>query len=689
MIAAMTTSSLNPGEAKLTGLPLWLGRGLWLMAAALTLLTLREIWPQNVEVTYSEWVVSRTRGAVSAFMAYWDFVRLVAGLESLSALLALSAGFLVFWRKSADRMGLFVSAFLLLMAPWFVSSNMEMWRLPAWVPFASVLNTLQATATLGSVILFTYIFPDGHFVPRRVRWMALFCIGLTVLAMLLMTLPFEHAASLSNGLWFIFSIPYVAALVVGGASQVYRYRTCTDPVQRQQTKWVVFGVGLYVATLLLSFVSFFRSQSAGEALVELFMSWLVSSLIPLSIGFSILRYRLWAVDLWINRTLVYGALTALVVLAYVTVVGGLGLLLRTDNPWLAVISIGLVALAIHPLRAWLQRGVNRLLYGEQNDPVQVLANVGAQLEAAAEPDALLPTLVRTVATTLKLPYVAVSLGDETAPAAAYGVSGQAIEAWPLIYQGATVGTLTVRRRAAHEPFNRRERRLLETIAHQAGAAAHALRLTTDLRLSRQRIILAHEEERRRLGRDLHDGLGPQLAGLTLKLDAAANLLARDPDKVAGYLKELKKQTQDAISEVRRLVYDLRPPALDQLGLAGALRQQAARLASDGLEVQVRMPDDLPPLPAAVEVAVYRIVMEALTNVVRHAQARRCTIWLCPDSVLHLAVDDDGAGLPDHYDVGMGMTSMAERADELGGVCRVERRAEGGTRVSAHLPFTVN
>jgi signal transduction histidine kinase len=689
MIAAMTIFSVNPGEAKLTGLPLWLGRGLWLLAAALALLTLREIWPQNVEITYSEWIVSRTRPASSAFMAYWDFVRLVAGMESLSALIALSAGFLVFWRKSADRMGLFVSAFLLLMAPWFISSNMEVWRLPAWVPFASLLRALQAAATIGSVILFIYLFPDGHFVPRRMRWMALACIGLTVLAMLFMALPFAQAPSLGDSLWFIFSVPYLAALVVGGASQVYRYRTHTDPVQRQQMKWVVFGLGLYVVTLLLSFLNFFRSQSAAEALVELFITWLTSSLIPLSIGFSILRYRLWAVDVWINRTLVYGALTTLVVLAYVVVVGGLGLLLRTDTAWLAVISTGLVALAIHPLRAWLQRAVNRLLYGEQNDPIQVLDNVGAQLEAAAEPDALLPTLVRTVATTLKLPYVAVSLGDETTPAAAYGVNGQAIEAWPLIYQGAIVGKLTVGRRAAQEPFNQRERRLLETIAHQAGAAAHALRLTTDLRLSRQRIILAREEERRRLRRDLHDGLGPQLAGLTLKLDAAANLLARDPDKVAVYLKELKGQTQGAIAEVRRLVYDLRPPALDQLGLAGALREQAARLASAGLDVQVRMPDDLPPLPAAVEVAVYRIVTEALTNVVRHAYARRCTIWLCPDGALHLAVDDDGVGLPDSYHPGMGLTSMAERADELGGACRVERRAEGGTRVSARLPFTVH
>ncbi|WP_423223078.1 sensor histidine kinase [Candidatus Amarolinea aalborgensis] len=683
----MTASITNAGEIKLTGWPLWLGRLAWLVVAVLVLLTLSQVWPENFWATYGEWVVSRTRPAVSIFMAYGDFVRFVALLESLSAVTALGMGLLVLWRKSADRMGLFASAFLMLSAPWYISSNMELWRLPTWVPFGPILTWLQAAATLGSVILFIYLFPNGQFFPRWTRGSAL--LGLSVIGLFLVTTfsPQSPSSVVSDSLWLIFSIPLVGSLVVAGASQVYRYRTCSDPVQRQQMKWVVFGLGLYVATLLISFLSNLRPQSAWEALIELLIRLLVGWLIPLTIGFSMLRYGLWAVDVWINRTLVYGTLTALVVLAYVLLVGGLGLLLRGDNAWLAVISTGLVALAVNPLHAWLQRAINRLLYGEQNDPVQVLATVGTQLEVAAEPDALLPTLVRTVATTLKLPYVAVSLSDDVAPVAAYGVISQAVEIWPLTYQGAVVGTLTVGRRAAHEPFNRHEQRLLETIAHQAGAAAHALHLTAELRQSRQRLVIAREEERRRLRRDLHDGLGPRLASLTLKLDAAGNLLARDPQVAAGLLTDLKAQTQAAIADVRRLVYDLRPPALDQLGLVGALHEHAARVASDSLAVQVRAPDDLPALPAAVEVAAYRIATEALTNVVRHAHAQRCTIWLCLDHALHLAVDDDGMGLPDNYQAGVGIASMRERAEELGGACRIARRAEGGTRVSARLPFT--
>ncbi len=237
-----------------------------------------------------------------------------------------------------------------------------------------------------------------------------------------------------------------------------------------------------------------------------------------------------------------------------------------------------------------------------------------------------------------------------------------------------------------EAFSAADRRLLTGIAQRAGAAVQAVQLTADLRRSRERLVLAREEERRRLRRDLHDGLGPQLASLTLKIDAVSNVLADDPAAAERLLGEIKLQTQGAIGDIRRLVYELRPPALDQLGLVSALREQAALLsAADGLHVTVEALDDLLALPAAVEVAAYRIAMEALTNAVRHSQARRATVWLCLDDALYLAVDDDGVGLADDLRAGVGLASMRERAEELGGACRIERRPEGGTRVIARLP----
>jgi signal transduction histidine kinase len=238
-------------------------------------------------------------------------------------------------------------------------------------------------------------------------------------------------------------------------------------------------------------------------------------------------------------------------------------------------------------------------------------------------------------------------------------------------------------------FSPADWRLLQGVAHQAGVAAHGVRLTADLQCSREQLVTAREEERRRLQRDLHDGLGPGLASLTLKLDTARNLLAHDPAAASALLMELKAQTQAIVVDVRRLVYDLRPLALDQLGLICAIREYAASLSDhDELQVSIEAPEHLPSLPAAVEVVAYRIVQEALTNVVRHAHARTCTIrFLLDDTpLLYLEIRDDGHGLPPSYRPGMGMHSMRERAAELGGTCVISSSPSGGTLVWARLPL---
>jgi signal transduction histidine kinase len=218
---------------------------------------------------------------------------------------------------------------------------------------------------------------------------------------------------------------------------------------------------------------------------------------------------------------------------------------------------------------------------------------------------------------------------------------------------------------------------------------HAARLTADLRRARGRLVAAREEERRRLRRDLHDGLGPALAAQTLKVGAARSLLRRDPDAADARLAELEGDLAAALADVRRLVYGLRPPALDDLGLIAAIREGAAQYAGPGApRVAVEAPDRLPPLPAAVEVAAYRIVQEALANVVRHADARTCRVRLTTEAdALVVEVLDDGVGVPFDRHVGVGLVSMRERAAELGGACTVEAQPGGGTRVVAWLPLT--
>jgi signal transduction histidine kinase len=379
-------------------------------------------------------------------------------------------------------------------------------------------------------------------------------------------------------------------------------------------------------------------------------------------------------------------MTVSVIGLYVLLVGGLGALFQAQgNLLISLLATGLIAILFQPLRDRLQRGANRLMFGERDDPVTVLAKLGQELETAATPDALLGTLVNTVAGALKLPYAAVELDGEVVAAA--GQPTEALARLPLVYQTQTVGHLLVGQRTPGEAFGPADQRVLETIAHQAGAAAHTVRLTAALQRSRQRIVAAREEERRRLRRDLHDGLGPQLASQTLGLDAVDRLIEREPDRARSLIRELKKQTQEAVSDVRRLVYGLRPPALDDLGLRCALYEETLRFKEKGLQVTFEAPETLPALPAAVEVAAYRIAQEALHNVARHAAARTCAVRLDVDADwLVVEVVDDGIGIPEGRRSGVGLQSMRERAAELNGRYRIEPRDGGGTRVRADLPL---
>jgi signal transduction histidine kinase len=228
-----------------------------------------------------------------------------------------------------------------------------------------------------------------------------------------------------------------------------------------------------------------------------------------------------------------------------------------------------------------------------------------------------------------------------------------------------------------------------------GVTAHTVRLTQDLRRladdlqrSREALVKGREEERRRLRRDLHDELGPQLASLKLNLDVARNLVLRDPKAAEALLVDLRTQSQSAIADIRRLVYDLRPPALDELGFAGAIQEYTRQIGSqDGLHLRFQCPKNLPPLPAAAEVAAYRITLEALANVVRHSQGQNCSVSISVNGK-HLLVEicDDGQGIAEDAQPGVGLNSMRERAAELGGSCTIETLSGGGTRVLAQLPL---
>ena len=257
---------------------------------------------------------------------------------------------------------------------------------------------------------------------------------------------------------------------------------------------------------------------------------------------------------------------------------------------------------------------------------------------------------------------------------------------PLVHQGVLIGELQLAARPG-ERLRDRDRRLIVDLAPQVAAAVHAVGLTQELQLARQHIVALREEERRRIRRDLHDGLGPALAGLTFTLEAVRNLTASDLERADELLVAATEQVQTLIGDVRRLIYGLRPPALDQLGLGSSLRGLAAKESSPETSVTVDAPSSMPPLPAAVEVAAYWIAQEALTNVRRHARARNCDVRVTVEpTVLRLEIADDGGGLS-RGSAGIGLHTMKERAAETGGTCEIVSRTGGGTLVTASLPLT--
>ncbi|UCG25955.1 MAG: GAF domain-containing sensor histidine kinase, partial [Chloroflexota bacterium] len=375
-----------------------------------------------------------------------------------------------------------------------------------------------------------------------------------------------------------------------------------------------------------------------------------------------------------------------------------GALFQAQSNWLvALIATGLVAVLFQPLRERLRRWVNRLLYGRRDEPYEVLADLGRRLEDTMSPERVYPTIVETVAQTLKLPYAAIAVDRQGSleTAVSYGKPTLRLVNYSLTYQGQEVGQLAVAPRQKDETFSEADDRLLRNIARQAGTAVHAAQLAADLQQSRQQIVASREEERRRLRRDLHDGLGPSLAAHMLKIGSARALLADRPQMTDKLLAEMEADVENTLADLRRIVYELRPPALDQWGLAGALRAYAETCeqsdARATLTIHVDAPDELPPLPAAVEVAAYHIGREGLTNVVRHAQAKQCELKLDVEGrencQLRLCIRDDGRGIDDDIRAGVGLTAMRERAAELGGSCVISSQPDSGTSVTAVLPLT--
>ncbi|HEY7223560.1 MAG TPA: sensor histidine kinase [Micromonosporaceae bacterium] len=571
----------------------------------------------------------------------------------------------------------------LIMAPGSLPGGQVAAYLTMWLPLIPV----------GLLVgLLPQIFPAGKAISPRWRfgvWTAWVYTIASTIANALYRQPVEGLPGVSNpypvdavqpyvGPLIVFSgVALVVSMVSGLVTLVRRWRRAIGD-ERQQLKWFALGVLPLLVPILLhdTFTTF------SEVAITLLLP-----LVPVAFGVAILRYRLYDLDVVLNRAIVYASLSLLVALVYLGLVTVSELVIGVGRGlWVQALATVLAAATFQPARARIQRAVDTLFYGDRSRPYEALSRLGVLLEHAPQPDTVLPGVVESVAVALRLPYAAIDLreGDGWLTAAGYGERVADVDEFPMVYQDEVIGRLVVGRRGTQR-FRHTERRLLADLARQAGVAAHAVQLTLALQRSRAALVTAREEERRRLRRDLHDGLGPALAGVTLGLHGAAANVRRDPDHAVLQLAALQDQVHDAVADIRRLVYGLRPPALDELGLAPAIRREAARLEGGGLVIAVEVvPDELGPLPAAVEAAAYRIASEALTNVSRHAAATRCVVRLSRGRELAVEVRDDGCG-PNGRPGGVGLAAMRERAAELGGTCRVDA-LEPGTRVLARLPI---
>jgi signal transduction histidine kinase len=614
----------------------------------------------------------------------------------LAVLLSCGLAALLFVKRKNDPMALFTAYFLIIHGLLF-GGVVELLE-PFW-PEAAAVNSfiLLPLIYFPLIMILLAIFPDGRFVPPWTRWLLPMMI---LLAPITASLTYSGRQSFSEPLsnpliigayagWILI----VLALVRG---QIYRYRNVSTRQQRQQTKWVVYSFLVMIGLFALGSGpwSYALSLPAGTTmpwwLPPVESTWIIAlAILPITLTVSITRYRLYEIDLLINRTLVYGGLTAAVVGLYVLVVGALSTLFQAqENLFIALVATGLVAVLFQPLRQRLQRWANRVVYGDRDEPFEALARLGRRLEGTFSPEMVYPTIVETVAQTLKLPYAAIAVkrGEEFEVAEAHGSKDRGPVVYPLTHQGEVIGQLLVGRRTPGEEFSPADERILRNFARQAGTAIHAVQLTADLQLSRQQLVTTRAEERLRLRRDLHDGLGPALASVIWQADSARDLVYKDPSEAVQLLEGSIEQAQAALADIRRLVYGLRPPALDELGLVGALDQAAQK--HQQTEVTIEAPARLSSLPAAVEVAAYRIVQEAIKNAVEHGKAQKCAVYLALDGNLCLTVKDDGLGLPEAVTSGVGLVSMRERAEELGGTFKIHPRPVGGTVVEIRLPLEV-
>jgi signal transduction histidine kinase len=516
---------------------------------------------------------------------------------------------------------------------------------------------------------------------------------------------FQH---LFGGLLLLSALLSITSLVV-------RFRRA-DPTEREQLRWLVYAAGLLVVGFLVS--SVYVGVVGTTAFSTNIQNAIVSGsfvFIPLAIGFAVLKYRLYDIDVVINKTVVIGALAAFITAVYVGIVVGVGALVgqgtSKPNIGLSIVATAIVAVAFQPVRARVQRFANRLVYGHRATPYEVLSEFSSRMASTYASDDLLPRMARILAegTGARSTTVWLKVGSELRPDAGWPVDDRSHEALlltdgqlpevaatlalPVHHRGELLGALSLTKPPG-ERLTPAEQKLAEDLASGAGLVLRNVRLTEELlanldelRASRQRIVAAQDSERRRIERNIHDGAQQQLVALAVKARLARQFSEHDAAKANALLEQMETELSQALDDLRDLARGIYPPLLADKGLIAALESQAAR-GSVPAEVQG---DGVGRYPAEIEAAVYFCVLEALQNVAKYAGATRAQVCVSAEGEeLAFEVTDDGAGFDQESNgYGTGLQGMADRLSALGGGLDVISAPGAGTTVRGRVPAAVD
>ena len=604
-----------------------------------------------------------------------------------------------------------------------------------WVLWATNVSTplLFPTGVVGMTIL---LLPDGHMPSRRWRPLAavmlLMAVWLSVgtgvapgqlsgasngsnyplprnplgVAALNLVNPVASGAAWTNAYWSVAS----ALLIVAAAAPFLRMRRSRGE-ERQQLKWIAYAV-LISAVLVLP-VTFLAGTVIASWIFDAAIVLGFGVALPVAAGVAILKYRLYDIDIVISRTLVYGSLAVFITAVYVGIAVGIGSLIGgggKPNLGLSILATAIVAVGFQPVRERVQRVANRLVYGKRATPYEVLSQFSERVAESYAVDDVMPRMARVLAegTGAQRADIWLRSGTMWREAAVWPVDAARVQPLPasngwlplndatsrmveVRHQGDLLGALGVTKRSG-ETLTPVEENLLTHLAGQAGLVLRNVGLTSDLqarleelRASRQRLVTAQDEERRRLERNLHDGAQQHLVALKVKLGLVEMLIRSDPVRAKQTLDQLKSDADEALETLRHLARGIYPPLLADKGLRVALESQARKTT---VPVTVEA-DALRRYPQEVEAAVYFCVLEALQNIQKYARASRVVIRMSEaDGVIRFKVDDNGQG----FDVagvkrGAGLANMEDRIDALGGTLRITSSPGQGTTVVGSLACT--